>query len=681
MAKPAAGLCLMALAALALAPCRLSAQTAELVRDIDVADASSSEPPSSDPQSFFPWQGRLFFSASQPNSGFEPWVTDGSAGGTRMVADLCPGQCSSQPEFLAGLDGTVFFLALSDPNRVTTPLWRSDGTRAGTFQLTDPTLQIRTLALAAPGSVAVAAGRMFFVGCENACLLWASDGTPAGTGPVPGMGAAQAEPQLPLLAFGGKVYFVAGQQIWSSDGTAAGTAPLASGPQAPSNAALFAAADRLFCVIFMVQGATQLWVVDAGGAGAHQVPVPASAELDTSFTTFGRHGYFVATDAAEVPQLWVTDGSRAGTVQVSAFTKDQAPRFPDPDDFGAAPKVVELGSRTFFVVATAPANLDQLWAAGGAANSPVKLADRLSEFGNLPIALGDRVLYATTGTLWSTDGTAGGSLRLAGSLFDGATLAGGALFFTAFDGTGPELWRSDGTPAGTRPFTDPAAQAENFVIGTVLGGELLFAADGPYGRELWKSNGAPGGTQLVTDIARTEFSANPASLQGFGGQLLFSAFDGSSRQLWQSVGIAAGTSALTSVPPPGSGIEQIGSPQQLGLAGGRAFFWQQNNTTVPYDLWRTDGTAAGTVPLHEFSDLSVQFAPAQTPVPLGSRVFFSVPDGGGGTALWASDGTPAGTAVAVDLPDIAMPLVNLAAAAGRLFFTGTGPAPDFQGRL
>ena len=119
-------------------------------------------------------------------------------------------------------------------------------------------------------------------------------------------------------------------------------------------------------------------------------------------------------------------------------------------------------------------------------------------------------------------GDAGASLLVCGdphtpaSRPSGFAGVGGTLFFTADDGIhGRELWKSDGTKAGTvlvkdiDPDDDDGYGRPRSLTG--VGGTLFFTADdGIHGRELWKSDGTKAGTVLVKDI-HPDDSATTAS--------------------------------------------------------------------------------------------------------------------------------------------------------------------------
>jgi ELWxxDGT repeat protein len=104
------------------------------------------------------------------------------------------------------------------------------------------------------------------------------------------------------------------------------------------------------------------------------------------------------------------------------------------------------------------------------------------------------------GELWRSDGTAAGTvlvkdMNLGGSSGPGSlTIVNGALFFTANDGTGvAKLWKSDGTVAGTVIVANLAASYL-----TNVNGALVFSAyEGTHGQELWKLvDGPTQGTSL-----------------------------------------------------------------------------------------------------------------------------------------------------------------------------------------
>jgi trimeric autotransporter adhesin len=126
----------------------------------------------------------------------------------------------------------------------------------------------------------------------------------------------------------------------------------------------------------------------------------------------------------------------------------------------------------------------------------------------------------------------------------------GALVFSADDGVnGRELWRSDGTEAGTVQVADIRAGALNgfpdamAVAGSIV---LLSADNGSIGREVWKSDGTAAGTMLVKDINLGAGSGFPqfgvSAILNLNGSIYFVADDGANgTELWKSDGTESGT--------------------------------------------------------------------------------------------------------------------------------------------
>ena len=119
------------------------------------------------------------------------------------------------------------------------------------------------------------------------------------------------------------------------------------------------------------------------------------------------------------------------------------------------------------------------------------------------------------------------------------TAVGNTLYFRANDGTnGQELWKSDGTSAGTVMVKDIYSGSSSSYPHslTAIGNTLYFEAnDGTNGTELWKSDGTASGTVMVKDIYSGSSSNSLSSLTAVGNTLYFEANDGSSGdELWKS---------------------------------------------------------------------------------------------------------------------------------------------------
>ena len=85
---------------------------------------------------------------------------------------------------------------------------------------------------------------------------------------------------------------------------------------------------------------------------------------------------------------------------------------------------------------------------------------------------------------------------------------------------------------------------------------FFIANDGIRGEELWKSDGTAAGTVLVRDIVSGIGGSLPSNLVNVSGTLYFTAANSvGGRELWKSNGTAAGTVRVKDISPGG---EQLG---------------------------------------------------------------------------------------------------------------------------
>lgn len=246
------------------------------------------------------------------------------------------------------------------------------------------------------------------------------------------------------------------------------------------------------------------------------------------------------------------------------------------------------------------------------------------------------------------------------------TPAGDLNLFSANDGRhGYELWRTDGTPAGTHMVADlvRGAAGSNPSEFVALGEHAFFFA----GNALWRTDGTAGGTTKLQVDPGAQYFADPRSLTVFNGALYFADTDARGRaRLWRSDGTAEGYTRLLQQ----GGRATASNKGSIGAlhAMGDVLVFAQRDTAGEQWLWRSDGTPGGTFALHGglyvFDHRLVQF---------GDELYFfgNVNGKYRGTALWRTDGTRAGTEIVKWFSDDRRLNVSVGvASAGTLYLRG-----------
>jgi ELWxxDGT repeat protein len=390
---------------------------------------------------------------------------------------------------------------------------------------------------------------------------------------------------------------------------------------------------------------------------------------------------FGAEDSTYGSELWKTDGTAAGTTLVKDINPGTAGSFPD---------LLTNLNGTLYFMANDGASGTELWKTDGTAAGTVQVADINPGAGSSivfqtfsPTAVGNTLFFGandgTHGTeLWKSDGTAAGTVMVndinsgsSGSVGNAPYLINfnGTLLFRANDGTtGLELWQSDGTAAGTVQVADinPGSGGSSWSEPVVLNGAVFFAAnDGAHGGELWKTDGTSAGTVMVFDYLPSlpGYGLAPDFLTAFNGAVYFrgNGGDGFSpkpalgRELWKSDGTAAGTVLVKDIYPGANSA--LTNSEHFNVANGVLFFGATDGTTAGAggrELWKTDGSTAGTVRVKDINPGtgSSIFGEFQG-VTANSLLYFAASDGTVGSAkgseVWQSDGTAAGTVRTADV--------------------------------
>jgi ELWxxDGT repeat protein len=202
------------------------------------------------------------------------------------------------------------------------------------------------------------------------------------------------------------------------------------------------------------------------------------------------------------------------------------------------------------------------------------------------------------------------------------------MALTFFGANGTQLWLTDGSSGGTHLVTDMGVQFLTYI--NTVNGVAFFTVETGGMIQIWRSDGTAAGTFAVSGDLNA--LVNPQDTAVLDGQLYFVASDMVHGSGLYRTGGGAGDAEFLASARPGYGL-----PPLIATASQVFYFGVDSNGV---ELWATDGTQAGTVRLSD-----TQYEPQGDLVRFGESVVF-LPYVGSPSPQpgpWISDGTLAGT--------------------------------------
>ena len=706
--------------------------------------------------------GVTYFLADTHDIGVELWRSDGTAAGTWLVKDINPGPANGfvrrydyeafRPAFSV-IGHTLFFVASDGVHGF--ELWRSDGTESGTEMVADllpgtaglfDTIAALACEMPAPFvPTATVDGVLFF----NACVLdeeydppswqlWRSDGTAAVTEPV------ARDIRGPVAALGDALYFTRSYrdaslgdrgQLWRfpADGGPSTLVTEISGIFTE----LYGFDRGLALTVSSDATGVEPWWSDGTAAGTYllrDIRTDDAGSDPSEITALGDVGLFSADDGVHGRELWRSDGSGAGTSLVADLRPGR--------DASTPQQLLRLGDAVLFT-ADDGVHGSELWRSDGTAAGTRLVADiwphAATSSPDRFVVIGERLFfYADDGLrgreLWRSDGTPAGT-RLVRDIRPGPAgsdvYAGpdfpwpvpgsfgawrGDLYFAADDGVhGIELWRSDGTEAGTTMVSDLDLGPYDDVFATVAAGDRLYfdtSTACPCCPCVWETDGTAAGTHLATDVPQYLNSpatvggvlyARGADSDGAGGVWRF---DANRWRLVELVRLHGGLFGVSGAlfgrtfdaalwrlgfgvfPIPETGNTQLSGITEIVPLEQRILLYDESTTVIRgfsrYEfrvLWASDGTPTGTYPL-QILPQERRGRPRSNEVSgftaVGDQVFFAASAGFLGRELWALPVNALPKICIDDCPGMATPTMidtPLAATATARMATPGSPSP------
>lgn len=364
----------------------------------------------------------FFFIETLSNNTRKVWRSDGTTAGTFRVSEVNQGASFNTGLSQFGVIGDRVFFAADDGVHGV-ELWTSDGTTAGTRMVADIN---PGSASSNPGNLAVADGRVYFA-ADNGTLgrePWSADANGAALVADVRAGATGSNP-TDFFTVNNSVLFFAKEttrflNLYSSVNQSApiAVARFPEFTQGPFESAVVGDRAYFFVPMFssVVGPGTFLWYTDGTATGTRQItrrvsPESSNSGVRFSPVAFGDQLIFRGQDNVNGWEPWTSDGTESGT----QIIKDINPGIADGIPYPGQGLFIQLGNELFFN-ALAPVHGKELWSTDGTQFNTRLVRDMTPTdhtFPNKFGLVGDQIWFNTFDRgIALSDGTSAGTVFL-----------------------------------------------------------------------------------------------------------------------------------------------------------------------------------------------------------------------------------------------------------------------------
>ena len=694
-----------------------------------------------DPSVFF--DNKTLLVLRTPQLGAELWITDGTPQNTRLFADICPGQCSGNPAQFYIEGSNLFFSA--DDGRFGTELWRLAAGSSAPVLVSDINPGAKGSNPAEFKRInfrvgAIVISRTFFAATrdQDGRELWRLiNGGATNPGPSAALeldianGAASSSPIDVNILNTAQVGVIArtpnsGRELHALEYTSTTAAPTGSTVFAAFATSVTRNARELLTLgsntyVILDDNNTpqdELWVTQ--GTPATTLKLRTAGIIENLTFNASLFRMFFVSGSGSIKNIAVTDGSLAGTTILSTSIVNPT-------------NVVTAGNRLLFMAST-PATGRELFSSDGTAAGTGLLKEFVSGATGISAnvvsaanLLSSSAMFGFNDQLWLSDNTAAGTIEISGAAINGAVAIQSITPTRALEaivGVFPISGDNSSEPFLTRGTAASTVSLGN--IRTDVGDSTVIPIAEFSQRIMFRAEISSEPNNIFFSLPRSgalplERLPNLADRTGGAhfGKLWFNAFD-----FIQTDATIAGTTSIASVRSP-----RVSDAACVQTRNGlRYFLGQSPANSLDVEVYRSDGTAAGTVPVTDVSTATregldsfcvdqlrtiaqmgsdiyfvggaantgqelqkldaneqttlvadiragAEFAFIRDIVALDDRLIFAANDGIFGNELWVSRGTAQSTLRLTDLnPGSASTTISALTRVGnQVYFTATAP--------